>query len=282
LEDVAFKAKSAGIQLEEVLAFFETMKQKGGSIQDATQVLRGILDPTNRKFKGKTLQESLSYASRLSPKRREEIGLTNFRNLNAVNMAMTDTASIQDNLNSLMSRSADIMDQRLNRSTETLARQWEVFKANVADLRLEFMAWAKESGAIDSVKNAFKDAKSYVEGILSVLKDEGWKAALQKIGADIKEAFKIAIDYIKPYAEEIGQRIAEGFMNGIRNIGSGYGNWSRGQAESGQGVIGKTSRFFQKYLYGPAMNFEYGFRGDESIGNVHRRIDQQWNNRHSR
>jgi hypothetical protein len=75
-----------------------------------------------------------------------------------------------------------------------------------------FIQWGRVIGSV--IRSAF----SYIKQLYDIVRDSGWSDALSKLGADIKEALKISIDYIKPYAKEIGAAIADGLKNSVASI----------------------------------------------------------------
>jgi TP901 family phage tail tape measure protein len=92
-----------------------------------------------------------------------------------------------------------------------------VAKLNVA--LSGFEAFIRDNSAMirgwgDYVKGVLGDVGNYFLGLLSIIKDEGWGAALAQLGVDIKKALGITFEFLKPLGIELGGFIADGFMNG--------------------------------------------------------------------
>ncbi len=68
-------------------------------------------------------------------------------------------------------------------------------------------------------------AVGYFQDLFDLLQNEGWHAALSKLGVDIQNALKITLEIIRPQAEELGKMIGRGFLSAVSSLGKTAGSF---------------------------------------------------------
>ncbi len=97
-----------------------------------------------------------------------------------------------------------------------------------------------EQAIKDFGNTAFENIKQkvvgYFEELLGIVQDQGWHAALSKLGMNIKEAMTLAWTSIEPFAIRAGELIAQGFWVAFKAGAKGIGGAWAGRVADPVGI----------------------------------------------
>ncbi len=247
-------ASIGGMKLEELLATIATVTRAGIRSEEAMTsivgVMRTFLKPTDDAIEAAkefgltlssaTLKEKgfIGAAKLLTKASADQLAkiVPNIRGFKAFAAALKDVTGLTYDLNFITNRFTGEADKAYQKMSATVRfRLGQLKQQFIATFRFlgepllePFLRLSdKVSETLESMEIWFGENKKaieewgnvaidYFEDLLAIVKDKGWETALSRLGADIKKALKITIEYIKPYAFEIGRIMAAGFWNAIK------------------------------------------------------------------
>jgi len=249
---------TAGVSFEEVGAAIATITRGGINTQEAVTGLRQALvalqgrsddavktakkhgiELSVQALKTKGLIGMIRDLQRLEPEVLKDI-FKEIRARTALNVLMKDQAGLINDLE-LATNSAGLTQEAFSKQTGTLSfkfkQLWQTIKVigvNIGDVYGEKVKTAVENitkwltenqdtiyGWAAVVQEKVLAAVDYFQQLWDLVNSQGWSAALEKLGADIKKALTLTMEFIKPYAIDIGKAMARGFFEAINNFFTG-------------------------------------------------------------
>ena len=195
--EIAFLKLQAGITGE-----IEPLKRLGILVNETTIKNRALKEGVIEE--GEALTEiqkvQLRYAEIVSQTQKAQGDLAR---------TLSSTTNVWRSLKSIVRENMVVFGREL---LPAVNRVGAALKTWFVDNRDEIKKWGEVAG------EWLGKALDWFDDLLKTIKDEGWVSGLKKIGAQIKEAFKITLEFLKPHAQALGKIMADAFIEGAKRV----------------------------------------------------------------